>query len=149
MKRVWYVMYYIIWQDVCVWVWRACVFVCAFCAQRDRAIFNAMRWDDTVHFHSYMSVCNKRSLRTIIHYHHTLSTIHSVRYVHSYIRYTLLLLLLLQTTRGINKPKWWPKNTFPCASVYLFLPACKRMVWMGARDLCTDQICHYWDLCAN
>lgn len=37
---------------------------------RDTAIFNAMRWDDTVHFHSYISVCNKRSLRTIIHYHH-------------------------------------------------------------------------------
>lgn len=44
----------------------------------------------------------------------------SVRYVHSHIRYTLLL-LLPNTTRGINKPKWWPKNTFPCASVYLFL----------------------------
>lgn len=114
-------MYYIIWQDVCVWVWSV------YCTEQ-----YLMRWGEMILSISiHTCQCAIKTLSAA--YAPYIITIHSVwvykyiwggcsiRYIHSFVRYI--------HARGINKPKWWPKNILSCASVYL----CKRMVSMGAR----------------
>lgn len=116
------------------------------CILEHRTIFNAMRWDDTVRFHSYMSVCNKnfeRRLRTIHTYHH------SIRYIHSFIRSFVTFILyecVCACVWGINKPIRFGVSFSVENCVY----KCAKEWFEWAREtLGTDQMCHYWDLCAN
>lgn len=71
-------------------------------------------------------------------------------YVHSIVRCTHTHTHIYNIRKASINPNGDRKtHSHACVSVYIFSCACAKEWFEWARDLGTDQICHYCDLCAN